>query len=514
MNSKSLSAQLTRCKTVTGQSGVCVAGRLCRYRTIELARCPSGESGLFCCPFPSNDTFDWSLEDRDTGHIVYPGDASGSPKNFADKKEDDEHVDIVFPVNETVPKVLTHILKDTKHVFTPKFIQFSPTTPKPPPFESPYRPLYTKPKILNPALERNPKDTKSYDNEDRILYELVPTPGITLSETHTPRIYGFSKIFTTPRAVSRTQISVTSYSTTVKKGYSNPDFPDTTTVRSVEKTTLGSTDNAVTNKALEIACGHAAFSPNIAGGTESNENQWPWMAAIFQRFTTARPNKFICGGSLINTRYILTAAHCLVSGALSVALPASSFLVRMGSRAINEGDSFSIDKVKVHSNFSFTGQFNDIALLRLTADLPSYTNRIAPVCLPYPTLLDADMVDRKATVVGWGATYLGGKHEETLHEVTVPIVSTDDCALAYSRIKNAAFLARGSTHVLCAGLKEGGKDSCRSDSGGPLMIPLNNDSWTVIGIVSFGYRCAEPGFPGVYTRVTHYLEWIYSNTHD
>ncbi|PRD31714.1 UNVERIFIED_CONTAM: Clotting factor B [Trichonephila clavipes] len=108
----------------------------------------------------------------------------------------------------------------------------------------------------------------------------------------------------------------------------------------------------------------------------------------------------------------------------------------------------------------------------------------------------------------------GGEHQENLHEVTVPIVSTDDCALAYSRIKSAAFLARGSTHVLCAGLKEGGKDSCKSDSGGPLMIPLSNDSWTVIGIVSFGYRCAEPGFPGVYTRVTHYLEWIYSNTQD
>ncbi|GIY96031.1 clotting factor B [Caerostris extrusa] len=186
----------------------------------------------------------------------------------------------------------------------------------------------------------------------------------------------------------------------------------------------------------------------------------------------------------------------------------------MGSNNVESGDTFSISKVKVHSNFSFSGQYNDIALLRLTADLNAYTDRVAPVCLPYPTLLEADLVDQMATVIGWGASYLGGDHQETLHEVTMPIVSTDDCALAYSRIKSAAFLARGSTHVLCAGLKEGGKDSCKSDSGGPLMIPLNNDSWTVIGIVSFGYRCAEPGFPGVYTRVTHYLEWIYSNTND
>lgn len=64
--------------------------------------------------------------------------------------------------------------------------------------------------------------------------------------------------------------------------------------------------------------------------------------------------------------------------------------------------------------------------------------------------------------------FSGGEHQNTLHEVSVPIVSTDDCALAYSRIKSAAFLARGSTHVLCAGLKEGGKDSCK------VLIPQSN----------------------------------------
>ncbi|CAL1281019.1 unnamed protein product [Larinioides sclopetarius] len=365
-------------------------------------------------------------------------------------------------------------------------------------FQRPCKPVGNKPKRLNPAIERNPEERE---------FEIIPIPKTTTSKVPILKFSEIPKSLSTPE----TQISVTAPSTTVTR---KAELPGTTSVRSGEKETEGIFYNSATTKPAEIACGSAATSPNIAGGTESKPHQWPWMAAIFQRFTTARPNNFLCGGSLINTRYILTAAHCCVSGPSNVALPASSFLVRMGSSAKEDGDVYAISKVKVHSNFSFTGQFNDIALMRLTTELPSYTDRIAPVCLPYPTLVESYLVDHMATVVGWGSMYLGGEHQENLYEVSIPIVSTDDCALAYSRIKSAAFLARGSTHVLCAGLKEGGKDSCKSDSGGPLMIQLRNDTWTIIGVVSFGYRCAEPGFPGVYTRVTHYLEWIYTNTQD
>ncbi|XP_035227767.1 proclotting enzyme-like [Stegodyphus dumicola] len=508
------SPQFTRCKAMSGHAGLCVADRFCRVRSIKLVPCVTDDPFLYCCPFPANDTV-WSLEDKDSPPIIFPNEASlsGKPIDNDDAREEGyESDEIVFPQDETTTTKTTH--RPTRKLLPFPFLGH--TTSLPNLDKQPQNSRTQEPKRMPTSRERNPNENVYIDGEleegGQILFELFPKPKTT---TQRQRITTLKNQVPTKLTVtSRPEVSTSSrqdYPTTK----STVQLPETTTKLTPDKITYGPFDSIDTNKAsIEPACGQAPFSPLIAGGTESKSKQWPWMAAIFQRFTTARPNKFLCGGSLISTRYILTAAHCCVSGPSSVALPASSFLVRMGTNVVHEGDTFSIAKVKVHSNFSFTGQFNDIALLRLTADLPSYTDRIAPVCLPYPTLLDADLVDQEATVVGWGASYLGGEHQEMLHEVTVPIVSTDDCALAYSRIRSAAFLARGSTHVLCAGLKEGGKDSCKSDSGGPLMIQLNNDRWTIIGIVSFGYRCAEPGFPGVYTSVPHYLEWIYSNTQD
>ncbi|XP_071037861.1 ovochymase-1 [Parasteatoda tepidariorum] len=495
-----------RCKSESGHAGLCVAKRYCRIQNVKLSPCMAHDPSLYCCPFPTDGVKDWDVEDSSV--ITYPSDEVLGSKKIASSGEIELHAGndkIVFPNPDKIIPNFKPRIPTTTSIIPPNITPESNTVRS----------------ILNSeeqkSLERNPHevyDSSEIENHDTEIPFILITTSKTIetSKTLTPIPRENTDDITELSLVSSEVAGTQSYGT--KKDDGVESFFSTVSSITLNKLTFGPFDSLETNRASEPACGRAPYSPNISGGTESRANQWPWMAAIFQRFTTARPNKFLCGGSLINSRYILTAAHCCVSGTTASPLPASSFLVQLGSSAMHRGDSFSIEKVKVHSNFSFTGQYNDIALLSLATGLSSYTDRIAPVCLPYPTLQDADLVDHLATVVGWGATFLGGEHQENLLEVTVPIVSTDDCALAYSRIKSAAFLARGSTHVLCAGLKEGGKDSCKSDSGGPLMIPLSNDRWTVIGIVSFGYRCAEPGFPGVYTRVTHYLEWIYTNTHD
>lgn len=90
---------------------------------------------------------------------------------------------------------------------------------------------------------------------------------------------------------------------------------------------------------------------------------------------------------------------------------------------------------------------------------------------------------------------------------SLPVVTNDECRQALANFHTVI-----DDSVLCAG--KGGKDACQGDSGGPLMYGKPNDTsiyYYQIGVVSYGYRCAEVGYPGVYTRVTEYLDWIKDN---
>ena len=106
-------------------------------------------------------------------------------------------------------------------------------------------------------------------------------------------------------------------------------------------------------------------------------------------------------------------------------------------------------------------------------------------------------------MTGWGALSSGGNQPTVLMEVDVTVTSNSLCSEVYQGINSV-----DSRHI-CA--MEDGKDSCQGDSGGPLVIK-ENDRWTLIGVVSFGYMCALPGAPGVYGRVAHRFDWIQANT--
>jgi secreted trypsin-like serine protease len=164
-------------------------------------------------------------------------------------------------------------------------------------------------------------------------------------------------------------------------------------------------------------------------------------------------------------------------------------------------------QIMQHPSFERNGFINDIGLLELS-DRVRFSDQVRSACLPEKSNWTVQSIDqqyegRLATVLGWGSTYYGGGGTNILRQVSFPLWTNKDCDQKYSQ-----HIGRG---FVCAGSMFGGKDACQGDSGSPLMIPDQHQVWTLIGIVSFGNKCAQPGYPGVYTRVAEYLDWIQSN---
>nr|XP_023021099.1 proclotting enzyme [Leptinotarsa decemlineata] len=187
---------------------------------------------------------------------------------------------------------------------------------------------------------------------------------------------------------------------------------------------------------------------------------------------------------------------------------ARQFTVRLGDVDLKRDDEPSspvtvkVAEIRAHKKFSRAGFYNDIAILKL--DNPARKSKyIIPICIPPPQMRNEKFAGRKTTVVGWGTTYYGGKESTVQRQAVLPVWRNEDC--------NDAYFQPITPNFICAGYSQGGTDACQGDSGGPLMIHWES-KWVQVGVVSFGNKCGEPGYPGVYTRVTEYLDWIEENT--
>jgi len=167
-----------------------------------------------------------------------------------------------------------------------------------------------------------------------------------------------------------------------------------------------------------------------------------------------------------------------------------------------------VQQITMHPDYDKRKIDNDIALLKLASPvkIKTDTDSITPAWLPADN--SNAFEEEIATVAGWGATEQGGDVSPQLQKVEVPVLTNKQCNW------RSLYLGKITENMLCAGdLASGGKDSCQGDSGGPLVINRNN-AFILAGIVSFGYGCAQPLAPGVYTRVSRYPEWIRENTQD
>ncbi|XP_019771291.2 uncharacterized protein LOC109545188 isoform X2 [Dendroctonus ponderosae] len=234
----------------------------------------------------------------------------------------------------------------------------------------------------------------------------------------------------------------------------------------------------------------------IVGGEEAGFGTFPWQAYI--RIGSSR-----CGGSLISRRHVVTAGHCVAR-----ATPRQVH-VTLGDYVINSAVeplpayTFGVSSIQVHPFFKFTPQADrfDVAVLRLDRaahNLPHVT----PICLPTK---GENFLGDVGHAAGWGALSPGSRlRPQTLQTVKVPVIDNRQCE-RWHRSKGIQVTIYDE--MMCAGYKTGGRDSCQGDSGGPLMLQKTG-RWFLIGIVSAGYSCAQPGQPGIYHRVAHTVDWI------
>ncbi|XP_052533625.1 hyaluronan-binding protein 2 isoform X2 [Tympanuchus pallidicinctus] len=236
----------------------------------------------------------------------------------------------------------------------------------------------------------------------------------------------------------------------------------------------------------------------IYGGTKTTAGKHPWMVSL-QRKSSSRKVTHICGGVLIKSCWVLTAAHC-------VECQAENLQVALGKQNLDKKEDqeqiFDVEKVIMHHRYRMEDDvpYNDIALLKLKptgGQCANETKYVKTACLPdfeFPVGTDC-------FISGWGKTETDDSSPKLL-DASVKLISQKQC--------NAprAYDQRLDESMFCAGnLRRGRTDSCQGDSGGPLTC-VENGFYYVYGIVSWGDQCGLKNKPGVYTQVTSFLRWI------
>ena len=199
----------------------------------------------------------------------------------------------------------------------------------------------------------------------------------------------------------------------------------------------------------------------------------------------------------MGSKYVITAAHCTDGQS------ASGLKVQVGDTSLDEefeATSFTVavKTIKQHSQYNSGTLQNDISVLELDSEVDLYTYpNIKPACLPHAGAL----FPGEAIVSGWGTVASGGYSTSYLNEVNLTVFADGDCGSMNSDM---------TADMLCAGLKEGGKDACQGDSGGPLIAsdPGMEYAMSLIGVVSWGYGCAGVDALGIYAEVSHFKDWL------
>lgn len=270
-----------------------------------------------------------------------------------------------------------------------------------------------------------------------------------------------------------------------------------------------------------------SVQPKIVGGSTSSVSAYPWQAAVVYSSAqlpgrNAHQRQF-CGGSLLTSRIVITAGHCVAdtdpdcgpdalsgnppicvsltdpSGDGTDRIDPNDVSVVLGRTTLSDtsqGAEVGVSAVVLGSNFNGNYQGDgipryDVAYLVLSS--PSAQAPIKIAGTDEGALWDAGSPEE---ISGWGAASEFGNTVDTLRSATVSVIPDSTCASP--SIYGTDF---DPATMLCAGNLNGGVDSCFGDSGGPLEAPLQGGGYRLVGITGWGDGCARANAPGVYTRV-------------
>ncbi|XP_034371287.1 mannan-binding lectin serine protease 1 isoform X2 [Arvicanthis niloticus] len=274
----------------------------------------------------------------------------------------------------------------------------------------------------------------------------------------------------------------------------------------------GTWTNEVLKRSLPTClpvCGLPKFSrkqiSRIFNGQPAQKGTTPWIAMLSQ--LNGQP---FCGGSLLGSDWVLTAAHCLhypldpeePTLHSSHLLSPSDFKIIMGKhwrrRSDEDEQHLRVKRIMLHPLYDPSTFENDLGLVELS-ESPRLNDLVMPVCLPEHPSTEGTMV----IVSGWGKQFLQ-RFPENLMEIEIPIVNHDTCQEAYIPLRKKV-----TKDMICAGEKEGGKDACAGDSGGPMVTKdAERDQWYLVGVVSWGEDCGKKDRYGVYSYIYPNKDWI------
>jgi trypsin len=219
---------------------------------------------------------------------------------------------------------------------------------------------------------------------------------------------------------------------------------------------------------------------NIVGGTLASTAQAPWAIAL-NNSGSPDPYGQWCGATLVKANKIVTAAHCVEEARSTY----TAIQGRDNLTLSTGGKTSKISKIWKDPQYGRVAG-HDVAVMTLTTPFTGVAT------LPLETSRAADAVGAQSTVYGWGDTE-GTGPADRFQKVLVPFLGDAYCGQVYA---SDGYVANGE---ICAGYKQGGKDSCQGDSGGPLVL-----NGRLFGVVSWGIGCADAGNPGVYAEVASY----------